>query len=281
MVGQSESHGLRWPLIAHYRRFLSSDHQTALILEDDVDWDIALRLSQVPLTATGLRSLLSPENTTTTTHPFLFHRPSIPAAHYWSPPANWEILWLGHCGDKTTPRHIFSRPHVAYHDATVLPHSDLDPATSALLDALSVPEEARLVHRSYWPLCTFAYAVTRASAQRILAAYSTEGEGGCQAFDVRMLEACRDHDWLCYTVTPELFHHIAAPSEISHVDKGGGGGADGAVSKPEDRPKKATTNIGCGARQPGFWVDNEDEKLRAWLMGKVLKGECLVDPWME
>src|SRR5437016_1702706 len=38
-------------------RFLDSGYETALILEDDVDWDIRLRSTQIPLAAKAIRSV--------------------------------------------------------------------------------------------------------------------------------------------------------------------------------------------------------------------------------
>ena len=94
------------------------------------------------------------------------------------------------------------------------------------------------------------------------------------AFDVRMLESCRDHDWLCYSVTPELFHHISAPSEIANVNTGtdavdGNGGATGK--------RKPTVNIECGARHPDMWVDPKDQNRRYWMVQQVQERGCLLE----
>ncbi|KAF2467842.1 uncharacterized protein BDR25DRAFT_291245 [Lindgomyces ingoldianus] len=246
--------------------FLSTPLTTALILEDDVDWDIRLLSSQIPLAASSIRHLLS---NSSTPHPF---SPSTSTA-YWSDPSTWEILYLGHCGDFLPPSSLATYAHVAYQDSSVPPLSSLYPATSQALGVLGVPESTRLTHRSHSPFCTFGYAVTRASAQRILDSYATEGEGGCQAFDVRILEACRDHGWLCYSISPELFHHVDADSEIENVDFGKGG--RGGVKRLNGR----TRNIGCRARHPGFY--GEEEETVEWLKEVVgRKGQCLVD-WMD
>jgi hypothetical protein len=197
--------------------------------------------------------------------------------NYWSSSQNWELLWLGHCGDDASPEYVTSHPHLIYSDSTV-PHrhkldgtAHLDNMTSTFLDKHSVPKHTRLVHRSYWPLCTFAYAVTRASAQRILDTY---GSGVSCAYDVALLEACRDHDWQCYTITPELFHHTEAMSEIALVnnivdDKKGGP----AVLEQ----RGPTHNIGCAARSESLWVDERDWRGRAWMVETVRNGQCYRD----
>lgn len=253
-------------------RFLSTSHQTALILEDDVDWDILLQSSQIPLAAAAFHSLISPN---TTSSSFLAFSP--PKLNYWSPLSEWELIWLGHCGDAATTSHVHSYPHLTYKDPTVPPHDFLEPTTATQLSSLNVPEKARILHRSYWPLCTFAYAVTRASAQRILDEFGTEGEGGAVAYDVRLLEACRDRGWTCYTLAPELFHHIDAPSEIQTVDTGAGDSTMPVAQKQI----QGTSNIGCGARHPDLWFEDQDGNTRKWLMGRVQKGECLIDSVAE
>ncbi|KAF2196520.1 hypothetical protein GQ43DRAFT_404931 [Delitschia confertaspora ATCC 74209] len=236
------------------RWFLDSPLETALVLEDDVDWDIRLRTTQIPLAAATIRQLLGNSST----------------LDYWGS-LTWEILYLGHCGDMLKPSRLETLAHQTYEDTTLPPTERLHSRTSKLLLDLGIPEHTRLAHRSYFPLCTFGYAVTRASAQKILDSYNKEGENGCQAFDVRILEACRDHDWKCYTINPELFHHIDAPSEIANVDKG-------KVEEGEEKLKrlKGTQNLACGARQQGFVVEGEEGK--GWLRREVgEKGMCLMD----
>jgi hypothetical protein len=162
--------------------------------------------------------------------------------------------------------------------------------------------------------------VTRASAQKILDDYGSEGEGGCDAFNVRILEACRDHGFVewekgredgykCYSVSLELFHHLEGGSEIRGVDVG----ASRSFGREEERRKeeegvertkskskrdngtsggvkggigstKPTRNIPCRARHPGFYVDVKEEggvEAADWLKDVVgRQGNCLVD-WAE
>lgn len=128
-----------------------------------------------------------------------------------------------------------------------------------------------MVHRSVWPLCTFAYAVNRVSAQRILAEFDREEEGkGTPAYDVRILEACRDLGWLCYSVTPELFHHNDGPSEIAELN-GEASSEDGRSPRDSGAP-----NIACGARSEELFTKDPDTLtyLRTQISSK---GECLID----
>ncbi|KAF1968735.1 hypothetical protein BU23DRAFT_540726 [Bimuria novae-zelandiae CBS 107.79] len=258
------------------RWFLSTPFETALIIEDDVDLSLHLP-SQITLASHALRTLLTPTatlsipNTTINTDP-----------HFWAAPSTWEILWLGHCNDAASPHHILTHPSLAYPDPHMPPLSSIAAPASDLLRSFNL-SDTRLVYKSYWPLCTFAYAVTRASAARILSAYATEGPDGCVAYDVRMLEACRDHGWKCWTVAPELFHHMAGKSEIAalnDVQAKNGSDNKGAQRQEETERRGPSVNIECAARNEGLWVDKEDTEGRRVMLEKVReagrKGECFV-----
>ncbi|KAL5430672.1 hypothetical protein PMIN06_012476 [Paraphaeosphaeria minitans] len=251
------------------RWFLSTPLQTVLVIEDDVDFSLRLP-SQISPAANAFRTLLSPAapktpNALLDTDPL-----------FWADPDSWDLLWLGHCNDAASPQHVLSHPSISYHDNLIPPLDALALPASDLLKTFNL-SHTRMLYRSYWPLCTFAYAVTRASAQRIMSTYGTEGEGGCVAFDVRMLEACRDHDWRCWTVAPELFHHVPGKSEIASVNTGAEKDGEGDRS----RRRRPSVNIECGARNEWLWVSEGDEVGRERLLGRVreasARGECFVD----
>ena len=62
------------------RTFLASNYSTALIIEDDVVWDIRLRTIQIPVTASAFRSLTSNYNTK-----------GLDIRDYWGSVVNWDI----------------------------------------------------------------------------------------------------------------------------------------------------------------------------------------------
>ena len=226
-----------------------------MFIEDDVDWDIWLRTAQIPRTAAAFRSLIRSHD-----------------AGYWGDLAQWEILYLGHCGDFFHARNNYTYPRKMYQDDTLLPISRMHTYTQKFVNELGFREQERMVHRSYWPLCTFGYAVTRESARRIveeLAAH--EEDGGTQAYDVRILEACRDLDWLCYSVNPELLHHQEAPSEIAETNFG----VD-EMGRLKAEDELGAPNIGCGARSKDFMsTDPATVKYLQKVVGT--QGQCLVD----
>lgn len=258
-------------------RFLNTTHSTALIIEDDTDFSLSIRQSQIPLLAAAIRTLFN------TTSPFT-------PAEYFGPQAAWDILYPGHCDDLPSPLYA-SHLALLYADPTAPQLPALHPATHHFLQYLRVSPRSRLVHRALYPFCTFAYAVTRTSALRVVEEFGHEKKGGISAFDVQLLEACRD-GWRCWEVGPELFHHGVGRSEISRADRqtyfrtrgfvgeeaGKGRDVDVDLVQQESGYVRATWNIGCGARSSEFWVGEGDEKgreeVRRAVRGYVQRGEC-------
>jgi GR25 family glycosyltransferase involved in LPS biosynthesis len=187
--------------------FLESNLTTALIIEDDVDWDIHIRHHQVPLIASQLRTLLS-ANPTDPHDQYTAIREHNRQKSYWGDLTQWEVLYLGHCGDNFDLKYWPDLPHNIFKDETVPVMEDLHPDTQRWLVEAGIGEHQRIIHRSKNPLCSFAYALNRKSAERMLTELSHEEYGhGTWSFDVRLLEACRDLNWKCWTSNPELFHH--------------------------------------------------------------------------
>ncbi|KAL1311588.1 hypothetical protein AAFC00_001704 [Neodothiora populina] len=256
------------------KAFLESGLETALILEDDVDWDIRLRTIQTPIAAAGARSILPPAE----------------ERYYWGHPSDWELMYIGHCGDYFTsldedvgvgvvhPEDLASLAHALVPDESMPERTNIHPYTASLLTALGVPEKTRVVHRSKSPLCTFGYAVTRASAKRLideLAPVNGQKETIPHAYDVAILTACRDKGLRCYTVNPELFHHMEGESLIGGLDKQKYRPPVDKVGSKQVYWRGETSNIGCGFWSKDFrW--NGDKARLAFLREEVgNKGKCL------
>ncbi|KAI9696152.1 MAG: hypothetical protein M1820_008293 [Bogoriella megaspora] len=243
------------------RWFVDSGLETALIMEDDVDWDIHLRTVQVPKVAAAVRQLTNSN------------------AGYWGHPDNWDILWLGHCGDINSAEK-FNNPNVtklSFVDDTLPSREKMHPDMRTFLDRLGIERDIRMVHKTVFPLCSFAYAVTQESARKMLdpRIAGKEKEGGCMAYDVRLCEVCRDLGFACWSSNPELFHHMEAPSEIANVnlglhEQGKLGGFAGQHSP----------NIACGARSRNFYT--KDPTALEYLQEVVgRQGHCLHDQLEE
>jgi GR25 family glycosyltransferase involved in LPS biosynthesis len=260
------------------REFLESGQETALIFEDDIDWDIRLKTVQVPLAQRAARSLGKTANVDATVYP-------------WGAPKDWDLLYLGHCGDYLNqitsgvgvghhhPSDLEKLKHVLYEDPSMLNHTDLHPYTASFLTALTVPERTRVLHHSVWPLCTFGYAITRRTAERLLNELAPAKEDikkHITAYDAAILTACRDNYLLCYTLQPELFHHMEGESLIA-----------GEETDPVPRPpvdaagleqvkwRKETSNIGCGFWSGEFYPEGDKHRLEMLQQEVIGKGQCL------
>lgn len=215
--------------------FLRSNDDTALIIEDDVDWDVRLRQDQIPQTAYAIRELLGSHTT-----------------GYYGNTNHWDIIWLGHCGDFFDASQGSALSVIkSYHDSAMPDLENLHPWTRDFMHSIGASQnKQRLVHKSVSPLCTFAYAITRVAAERVLTELTVfeparDPEHPCKAYDVRLLEGCRDEGLRCVTVNPELFHHASTVSEIARV-------SNDNISKVEevsqDLVEVPTNNIRCSAR---------------------------------
>lgn len=264
------------------KAFLDSGVETALIFEDDVDWDIRLRTTQVPLAQQAAR-VLTQSKASSSLHP-------------WGDPSTWDLYYLGHCGDYFNdlsdgvgvghhhPSDLNNIPHQVFLDPTIPDRTDLHPWTASLLTALSVPFYSRVLHRSKWPLCSFGYAVTRAGAQKILTDVAPPKEDISRnliAYDAALLDGCRNGYMLnCYSILPELFHHMEGKSIIAleeemHDHKQVFRPPVDVAGSEQVQYRKETSNINCGFWSGDFYYDAEPEKLEILREEVGRKGRCM------
>ncbi|KAI7161407.1 hypothetical protein KC349_g2797 [Hortaea werneckii] len=113
------------------RYFLSTKQTTALILEDDADWDVEIK-AQVVRAQDHLRKLTEPA-----------------ADSLWG--TEWDVLYLGHCGDRLHAHHKnyedSATPNLTTYEG--FHYGTLEPMPSGL----------RAVHQSTRPVCTYGYAL--------------------------------------------------------------------------------------------------------------------------
>ena len=266
------------------KAFIESGLETALIFEDDVDWDVRLRTQQIPLAQKAARALNDASDLNAAEYP-------------WGSTKDWDMLYIGHCGDyfgdlregvsvgHHHPSNLQKIKHAIFEDASMPFRTDLHPFTASLLTALGVPEKHRMIHKSQWPLCSFGYAVTRAGAQKIISDVAPEKEVPARkliAYDAALLSGCRDSNeaWSirCYTVQPELFHHMEGSSIIALQEET----PDHHVFRPpvdaegleQVEFRHETSNIGCGFYSGDFYYDNE-QRLNYLREEVGRKGRCL------
>lgn len=166
--------------------------QSALIFEDDADWDVSFKQQLVEF-ARGATYVQGERS---------------PILDVQSPYGQaWDLLWLGHCGAKSIPAKD-GRYYAIYDDITVVDdeHRRKDIRRADLSAPALQGEFTRVVHELHNPRCALAYALSLRGAQKLLHHYSVEANAApwdrtIQTFcDEKKIEP----DALCITVTPSL-----------------------------------------------------------------------------
>ncbi|KAF3054882.1 hypothetical protein GL218_07533 [Daldinia childiae] len=233
---------------------IREDLTSALILEDDIDWDVRLK-SQLRTFALASRTWLKESK-------FDKHRTvqlSLEAStdseiYHAAYGDDWDVLWLGHCGaDFPDSQSLISPLRIEVPgDETVPAPKHLKPHPFALNDKLGelYPPHTRVVHASSGNVCTLAYAVSRQGARKLLSQFDDhydtqwdlmlqkwcEGEYAVETKS-RLNSRIKDdrgaiHERggsapVCLTVQPPLFSHHYAKGGASNIQGQGGGYAKG------------------------------------------------------
>ncbi|KAH8893447.1 hypothetical protein GQ53DRAFT_822129 [Thozetella sp. PMI_491] len=167
---------------------LTQHWTTALIVEDDADWDIAIK-NQVAALAPVIRKVSNSSET----------------GSQWSPYGDsWDLLWVGNCGDLSPGPDAISIMDITLPDS---------PLYRGVYGKYSYQApHIRTVYRSISPLCTYAYAITANAALKI---YQAASKGVDRIITIELREMCRKGHLRCFTVSPELFHHHKKAGEVS------------------------------------------------------------------
>ncbi|KAH8647245.1 hypothetical protein BX600DRAFT_518521 [Xylariales sp. PMI_506] len=211
---------------------ITSEVETAFIVEDDVDWDLRLK-GQMQLISDNVRDYTAV--------------PDEDGAPYGT---NWDILWLGHCGSAIED---FMPPPRVFPDESRC-ETDLYSGWSKHYLREKLPEGHRQVQGSYVTVCTFGYGVTKAGARKALELLS---QGGDEAFDVSLSAQCRSGALKCLVVNPQVFNHYEPPAQQGytsdvHVGDGRGTSTDEANF---ETVKGTTGNIKQSARCSALFHD--------------------------
>ncbi|KAI2926313.1 hypothetical protein CBS63078_2239 [Aspergillus niger] len=203
------------------RRIVSDRLTTALIIEDDSDWDVTLKI-QLHEFALASQSLQKARKVKA---PKIFrHRTpnTAPNSPYGD---EWGILWLGHCG-------MTCRQDAPYYkrsnDSTALPVDSLPPYWSgpAVHDNVDKAPNTRIICQTRYVICTGAYAVSYNAAQKIIAALSVLPSdeifppGTSSIFDVSLGRLCENGYLTCYSSFPSLIGNwrpAGSPSRNSDI----------------------------------------------------------------
>lgn len=256
------------------RQVVEQDLGSAVIFEDDVDWDIRIKdqLQKFALAARALTQPLKEDSTKSRYADTTFledrdpaYQPegmSIDAIPATKEPQispygdNWDVLWLGHCGIRRPQvsmdaayaqiaRGIPKGFVVHENDATVPERHyinvfDNDAHARFRED---FPDHTRVVHHPMDAICSLTYAVSQRGARSLL--YELGIKKFDDHFDIMLREYCDGTDGrdkhVCLTVQPTLFDHHRPAGLISHE-------SDISVHDGKVRDRASTANIRFSTR---------------------------------
>ena len=164
---------------------------TALILEDDADWDTSFK-SQLHLFAQASQYILG-------------SGAAKPGGQPWSPYGDdWDLLWLGHCGSTIKPND--ARRFIVENDATVpAPRRRVNQPMRNLvnMEEQGFGNATRVMYQTDGGRCTYAYAISNRGARRTLATLSSMRR--FEPIDVALSKICREEPrFKCLSVFPQL-----------------------------------------------------------------------------
>lgn len=195
---------------AHARALLShlalletiaqSEFQTALIVEDDVDFGVDIR-AQMELLSKAFWDHAGPSESQTpedeAQHPYREHE--------------WDIFWPGHFGMSF----VDSTDIFKYTDPYALPWDHLTTQFNNYYEQMAAsskpdsPQQQQLIF-NVAPLATFAYATTKTHAARL--AQKLRNDKAAK-FDNAVHIDCIGGGHRCVAPVPQLFHHHQVKGE--------------------------------------------------------------------
>ncbi|KAL8650020.1 MAG: hypothetical protein Q9210_004070 [Variospora velana] len=199
-------------------RIVRNRISTALVLEDDSDWDISLK-DQLAVIATGSR--------------YISGTPTTPRSPYGD---EWDLLWLGHCSAQQDPAD--PRQFVIENDMTV-------PPPQHRVNFNKVPQlhdnSTRIVFKARTGVCLYSYALSYRGAQKLLRWQNNVKE--FNPIDMGIGYQCRDDpNFKCIAVYPQVVDsHKAAGRQSRDSDIG-------AFDPNHIREKGFTHNIARSTR---------------------------------
>ena len=235
------------------KRIITEDIGSALIVEDNADWDVGLR-EQLKTFALGSNLLLGPEPQREKGKKNK-KEPSTPYGH------GWDMLWLGHCGNLPVPRD--QRRFTIRNDPTVPPGKHRN-APGSVPDWLKKhdhdDESTRIVYRAGEGACLYAYALSLKGASKML--YHYEATSANIPVDVALSRLCEfpAFDFKCVGVFPQLMDGLY----IGKGETGYGVGNDQGMGKVD------SWNIEYSTRQNINNLRQGRKAINRWPDGKAL-----------
>lgn len=228
-------------------RMVERNLTSALILEDDADWDIRIK-EQMQDFAKAARLLVQPVREgsddlldPTSPQPSSGQQPTsfevgkgqtrVPKSSPYGDVERWDLFWLGHCGCRFPRASDINAPlgrAVILNDTTVPEpqHVEMQFGTNELIT--EYPAHTRVVSRARVNTCTLGYALSLPGARRLLYELGVHKMTGTT--DMMFRSVCDGVDGrpirTCLTVQPQLFQHhrpMGSESTFSDIDDHGTG----------------------------------------------------------
>ncbi|KAK5107372.1 hypothetical protein LTR62_001352 [Meristemomyces frigidus] len=220
---------------------------TAIIAEDDIDWDIRVK-SQMTGFARASRLMLQPLPGTTDQYldPFRNgagnlngvhnfhvdeHVTTEPTSSPYGDVDSWDMMWLGDCGrfmPEADDEKIPAGRVVIPNDITVPEPHHIDAMIGSHQLHDQYPNHTRVVTRAKFNVCSLAYAISLPGARRML--YELGMKRIDRAADLALQSVCDGQEdrrmATCLTVHPNIIgghHPISRKSAMSDI----GNPADG------------------------------------------------------
>lgn len=207
---------------------IQEDISSALIMEDDADWDIRLK-SQLTEFALAARILSQPvsSNSYSRADP-TFDDPSeskelAPEFQLKQPPSmqiptrspygdTWDLLWFGHCATRfpVSDRDRTQRGRVIMSDDKTVAQTQFYASRFGSDEITRIyPNHTRVAHHTAENACTQGYAITKKAAKQLL--YEFGVKELTAPIDILLRKYCDGLDGQdvhnCYTTTPTYMDH--------------------------------------------------------------------------
>lgn len=219
------------------RKMVQEGLGSALIFEDDADWDISLK-AQLEHFAEGRRQFAADTGAKDATTGAAIVQ-GLEGRSSGSPYGDdWDMLWLGHCG--LSPRDDDTRRFVISNDATVPPFAHRFNVVQTPRDVVEHDEHARMMFEASSGSCLFAYALSQQGARKML--YHVGSQGEASMVDTKMAEMCGNarYRFKSFGVFPQLVDaiRVGATNEESDI-----AGLDPGLMQKSPNPHRYTFNI--------------------------------------
>jgi hypothetical protein len=205
---------------------------SALILEDDADWDVRLKeqLRDFALSSHALTQPLSSDPSAYADRTFPTPKDALdkPASDIYFqhlpstvPPTispygdNWDFLWIGHCGQRLPSADVpwgdqVPKGRVIHHPDPTVPQTQYLTTVASTEDLKNgFDNHTRIVHHVQEGVCSLGYGISQAGARKLMHAVGLQKVN--TGYDTLLMQFCQGSEGRgyhnCLSVLPSLFHH--------------------------------------------------------------------------